>query len=208
MTASTDSHVRFDPYDVEHRRRPVPGLPRLREEAPLYYNEQSRLLSRSAGSPTSSEALVDHADVHLRPGRHHRADPGEHRDALGRPSSSKTRRSTTMHRRLMSRVFSPNAVAALEPQIREFCARSPRPAGRCRRVRLHRRPRCPDADARSSACCSASPNRTRRPSAINVDANLRTEAGQPMEVTENFVRRRACSPSTSTGGPTIPRTTS
>ena len=30
----------------------------------------------------------------------------------------------TMHRRLLSRVFTPRRVAELEPKIREFCARS------------------------------------------------------------------------------------
>ena len=46
MTASTDSHVRFDPYDVELIADPYPMFARLRDEAPLYYNARIRFLSR------------------------------------------------------------------------------------------------------------------------------------------------------------------
>ena len=40
MTASTTSEVHFDPYDVELNADPYPVYRRLREEVPLYYNEQ------------------------------------------------------------------------------------------------------------------------------------------------------------------------
>ena len=53
----------------------------------------------------------------------------------------------TIHRRLLSRVFTPRRVAALEPTDPGVLRPQPRPAGRRRRVRLHRRPRRPDADA-------------------------------------------------------------
>ena len=53
----------------------------------------------------------------------------------------------TMHRGLLSRVFTPRKMNALEPKIREFCAAQPRPARRRRPVRLRRRPRRADADA-------------------------------------------------------------
>ena len=35
-----------------------------------------------------------------------------------------------VHRSLLSRVFTPRRIAELEPKVREFCARQPRPAGR------------------------------------------------------------------------------
>lgn len=39
MTAIAASDVYYDPYDVEIDRDPYPTFRRLREEAPLYYNE-------------------------------------------------------------------------------------------------------------------------------------------------------------------------
>ena len=40
MTATQTSDVYYDPYDVEIDRDPYPTFRRLREEAPLYYNER------------------------------------------------------------------------------------------------------------------------------------------------------------------------
>ena len=39
-TGTTDTAVYYDPYDVEINADPYPVFRRLREEAPLYYNEQ------------------------------------------------------------------------------------------------------------------------------------------------------------------------
>src|SRR2546423_14969982 len=56
-----------------------------------------------AGSSSSSKA-----DIEMPPGTLIFEDPPVH----------------TIHRRLLSRVFTPKRVAALEPQIRDLCARS------------------------------------------------------------------------------------
>jgi hypothetical protein len=40
MTTSATSEVYFDPYDVELNADPYPMFRRLREEVPLYHNEQ------------------------------------------------------------------------------------------------------------------------------------------------------------------------
>ena len=40
MSVSTEGAVAFDPYDVDINVDPYPVFRRLREEAPLYYNEQ------------------------------------------------------------------------------------------------------------------------------------------------------------------------
>src|SRR3546814_13544951 len=40
MSAATASDLYFDPYDVEITADPYPVLRRLRDEAPLYYNER------------------------------------------------------------------------------------------------------------------------------------------------------------------------
>ena len=92
----------------------------------------------------------------------------------------------TIHRRLMSRVFSPNRVAALEPQIREFCVRCLDPL-----VGAEGFDFIADLGAqmpmRVIGMLLGIPEQDQEAVRDKVDANLRTEAGQPMEVSENFV---------------------
>jgi cytochrome P450 len=40
MTTSQSTDVYYDPYDVEIVANPYPVYTRLREEAPIYYNER------------------------------------------------------------------------------------------------------------------------------------------------------------------------
>ena len=122
MTTATDSAVYFDPYDIGINADPYPTYARLREEAPAYYNERYDFwaLSRHADvekalvnwqvfSNTRSDILdIIKAGVELPPGVILFEDPPVH----------------TMHRGLMSRVFTPRRMAALEDQVRAFCARS------------------------------------------------------------------------------------
>jgi cytochrome P450 len=84
-----------------------------------------------------------------------------------------------IHRGLMSRVFTPKKMLRMEPKIREFCARSLDPLVGSGRLRLHRRPRRPDADAHDRLCCSAYPSPIRRPSAT-AGRGLRLEEGAPV----------------------------
>ncbi len=51
-----------------------------------------------------------------------------------------------LHRGLLSRVFTPRRMLAIEPQVRAFCAAALDPLVEDGPVRLHRRPRRPDAD--------------------------------------------------------------
>ena len=60
MTTSTESHVRFDPYDVELIADPYPMFARLRDEAPLYYNAEYDFFALSRFADVN-KALVDHA---------------------------------------------------------------------------------------------------------------------------------------------------
>lgn len=60
MTASTDSHVHFDPYDVGLIADPYPMFARLREDAPLYYNADYDFFAVSRFTDVN-KALVDHA---------------------------------------------------------------------------------------------------------------------------------------------------
>jgi len=120
VTASTDSQVRFDPYDVGLIADPYPMFARLREEAPLYYNAEYDFYAVSRYADVS-KALVDHetfssargailelirANLEIPSGMLIFEDPPIH----------------DVHRKLLSRMFTPRRIAALEPMIRDFCA--------------------------------------------------------------------------------------
>ena len=121
MSTVSKTGVYFDPYDVDINADPYPTYARLREEAPIYHNERYDFwaLSRHADvekalvnwqtfSNTRSDILdIIKAGVELPPGVLLFEDPPIH----------------TMHRGLMSRVFTPRSMAALEDQVREFCVR-------------------------------------------------------------------------------------
>lgn len=119
MSVADGVAVYYDPYDVGINADPYPTYARLREEAPAYHNERFDfwVLTRHADV---EQALVDwqtftssrsdvldiiKADIQLPPGVILFEDPPVH----------------TMHRGLMSRVFTPRRMAALEDQVREFC---------------------------------------------------------------------------------------
>lgn len=112
----------YDPYDFEIDADPYPVWKRLRDEAPLYYNDEydffalSRfedvergLLAWETFSSGRSDILeLIKADVELPPGLILFEDPPVH----------------DIHRGLLSRVFTPKQMSALEPKVRDFCARS------------------------------------------------------------------------------------
>jgi cytochrome P450 len=120
VTASTDSDVHFDPYDVDLIADPYPMFARLRDEAPLYYNAEYDFFALSRHADVT-KALVDHttfssargailelikANLEIPPGMLIFEDPPIH----------------DVHRKLLSRMFTPRRIAALEPMIRQFCA--------------------------------------------------------------------------------------
>ena len=121
MTA-TESDLYYDPYDFEIDADPYPVWKRLREERPLYYNERYDFFALSrfddveacsrdwstyiSGKGTLLELI--RSDITMPPGMIIFEDPPDH----------------DVHRSLLSRVFTPRRVAAIEPQIQEFCARS------------------------------------------------------------------------------------
>ncbi|MFN6549954.1 cytochrome P450 [Mycolicibacterium septicum] len=116
MTVDID----YDPYNVEITRDPYPTYRRLRDEAPLYYNATHDFFAVSRYDDVE-RALIDRdtfisgrgnvlefikSGVEMPPGIVVAEDPPSH----------------TIHRTLMSRVFTPRKVAALEPAIRTYCA--------------------------------------------------------------------------------------
>jgi cytochrome P450 len=119
---TTESELYYDPYDFEIDTDPYPVWKRLRDTRPLYYNERydffalSRFddvdqCSRDWETYISSKGTlleIIKSDMELPPGSIIFEDPPAH----------------NIHRRLLSRVFTPRNINALEPKIREFCAHS------------------------------------------------------------------------------------
>ena len=184
MTIESTSDVYYDPYDAAIDADPYPVFRRLREEAPLYYNETHDFYAVSRFDDVE-RGLLDNktfisgrggiielirANIEMPSGVLIFEDPPVH----------------TIHRRLMSRVFSANRVAALEPQIREFCAHSLDPL-----VGSGGFDFIADLGAqmpmRVIGMLLGIPEQDQEAVRDRVDANLRTEAGQPMEVSEDFV---------------------
>ncbi|MGH9016777.1 MAG: cytochrome P450 [Acidimicrobiales bacterium] len=122
MTLKSDSEVYYDPYDFEIDSNPYPVWRRLRDEAPLYYNEKYDFfaLSRfedverglldweSYRSGKGSVLEIIRANIEIPSGAILFEDPPEHH----------------VHRALMSRVFTPRKMNDLEPLVREYCRRS------------------------------------------------------------------------------------
>jgi len=122
VTVSAAGDVYYDPYDVEINADPYPAFRRLREDAPLYYNEQHDFYALSRFADVD-RALVDHetfssargailelikANIDMPPGVIIFEDPPIH----------------DVHRKLLARMFTPRKIGDLEAKIREFCARS------------------------------------------------------------------------------------
>jgi len=117
----TQASVYFDPYDVDINADPYPTYARLREEAPIYYNEpydfwalsrhedvQKALTNWQVFSSSRGDLLdILRADFELPKGVVMWEDPPLH----------------TTHRGLMSRVFTPKRMAQLEDQVRAYCIR-------------------------------------------------------------------------------------
>src|SRR6516164_1302275 len=114
------SDLYYDPWDVEIDLDPYPVYRRLRDEAPLYHNERHDFwgISRYADvdaalrdpqrlSSAKGDILeVVKTDPVMPPGVFINEDPPLH----------------TIHRALVSRVFMPKKMTALEDQVRAFCA--------------------------------------------------------------------------------------
>ena len=118
--SATESDVYYDPYDFEIDADPYRVWKRLRNEHPLYYNDRYDFyaLSRfedveralvdwrtySSAKGTVLELIKSGMEM---PGSTIFEDPPHH----------------DLHRGLLSRVFTPRKMNAIEPRVREFCAR-------------------------------------------------------------------------------------
>jgi cytochrome P450 len=118
--ASIGTDVYYDMYDRDIYASPYETYRRLRNDAPLYYNEKYNFYAVSRFADLS-RVLTDRdtfilskggvfnilsAGIDIPPGLFIFEDPPLH----------------TVHRSLVARLFTPKAVAALEPQIRQLCS--------------------------------------------------------------------------------------
>lgn len=117
---TTRSTINYDPYDFGIDVDPYPTFKRLRDEAPLYYNdaydfyalsrfedvEKCSLDWRTYSSARGSVLEMIKNGVEIPPGSILFEDPPSH----------------DLHRSLLSRVFTPKRMSALEDQVRAFCA--------------------------------------------------------------------------------------
>ena len=184
MTIVNRTDVYFDPYDIDINADPYPTYERLREEAPIYHNErydfwtlarhedvQKALLNWQTFSNARSDILdIIKAGVTLPPGVILFEDPPLH----------------TMHRRMASRVFSPNRMAQLEDQVRQYCVRclDPLVGSDGFDIIAELASMLP---MRVIGMLLGIPEQDQIAVRNKTDANLRTEPGMPMEIREEEV---------------------
>ncbi len=179
MTTTDTADLYYDPYDAGIDADPYPVFKRLRDEAPLYYNEPydfyavSRFDDVERGLADAKRFIsgrggileIIKANIEMPPGTLIFEDPPVH----------------TVHRRLLSRVFTPRRVAELEPKMREFCAACLDPLVGTDRFDL-----VADLGAqmpmRVIGMLFGIPEADQDAIRHGADANLRTEAGQPMKI--------------------------
>jgi len=119
---STESGIYYDPYDFEIDSDPYPIWRRLREERPLYHNERYDFYAlsrfedverclvewRTYSSARGTILEFIKSGIEIPPGSIIFEDPLDH----------------DRHRGILSRVFTPRKMNAIEPKVREFCART------------------------------------------------------------------------------------
>jgi cytochrome P450 len=122
VTGANAVEVYYDPFDFDIDDDPYPAWKRLRDEAPLYRNEKfkfyalsryedvSRELPNSetyrSGRGTTMDVIMSGLEVP--PGVILFEDPPLH----------------DLHRRVLSRVFTPRCMEAIEPLTRQLCVRA------------------------------------------------------------------------------------
>ncbi len=120
MSSTTTSDLNYDPFSMEIGYDPHTLFRRMRDTAPLYYNEELDFFALSrfddverahleTGTFISRKGVtlaLLKADLEFPPGTVIMEDPPTH----------------TIHRRLLSRMFTARKVSGLEPMIRRLCA--------------------------------------------------------------------------------------
>jgi len=122
VTTVGGSGIYYDPFDITIDKDPHPVWKRMRDEEPLYHNDKFGFFALSrfddvekglvdwetyrSGKGSTLEIILAGFDVP--PGMILMEDPPRH----------------DVHRALMSRVFTPRKMNAIEPKVREFCNRT------------------------------------------------------------------------------------
>ena len=122
MASSPAVELYYDPFDYEIDDDPYPVWQRMRAEAPLYFNDKYNFYALSryddvasalpdwqtyrSGRGTTADILF--SGIEVPPGILLFEDPPLH----------------DLHRRLLSRVFTPRRMLAVEDLVRDFCSRA------------------------------------------------------------------------------------
>lgn len=122
MTDTNTVDLYYDPFDFDIDDDPYPIWKRMRDEAPLYYNEKYNFYALSryddvaqglhdwdtyrSGKGTTMDVIMSGVDVP--PGVILFEDPPLH----------------DIHRRVLSKVFTPRRMEAIEHLVRRFCVRA------------------------------------------------------------------------------------
>jgi cytochrome P450 len=182
MNAVSDGPVHWDPYNPKYFANPYPVFRRLREEAPVYYNEEydfyavSRYedVERGLGDRdtfiSGKGGILEFikSGIQMPKGVFINEDPPLH----------------GIHRGVLTRVFTPRKMAALEPQIREFCARALDPlveGGEFNFIDDLGK----EMPMRVIGMLLGVPEEDLKAVQEEADAKLRTEPGKPMDLTDH-----------------------
>jgi cytochrome P450 len=178
------SDVYFDPYDVGINADPYPVYERLREEAPLYYNErydfwalarhedvQKALVNWPLFSSSRGDILdVMRAGIDIPTGIVMWEDPPVH----------------TTHRGLLVRVFTPKRMALLEEQVRAYCVRCLNPLLDCAKFDVITE-LASMLPMRVIGMLLGIPEEDQVAVRNKTDRDLRTRPGQPMRIDQSEV---------------------
>jgi cytochrome P450 len=184
MNAVSDAPVHWDPYNPKYFANPYPVFHRMRDEAPCYYNAEydffavSRYedVERGLGDrdtfPSGRGGILEaiKANLPIPKGVFIFEDPPLH----------------GIHRGVLTKVFTPRKMAALEPQIRDFCAKALDPlvgGGEFNFIEDLGK----EMPMRVIGMLLGVPEEDLKAVQEEADAKLRTEPGKPMEYTDrNF----------------------
>jgi len=176
---TSEGAVYWDPYRPDFWMNPYPVFRRLREEAPLYYNEphdfyavsrfsdvESGFTNRETFSSSRGDVLeYIKADMEVPSGMFIWEDPPLH----------------TVHRSVLTRVFTPRRMNDLEQKIRAYCVRCLDPlvgAGRFDFITDFGA----EMPMRVIGMLLGIPEEDQQAIRDRLDTSLRTEAGKPLEV--------------------------
>ena len=181
MNTAANDPIHWDPYAPRYFANPYPVFNRLREEAPVYYNAEYDFYAVSRYADVE-RGLMDRdtfisgrggvlefikANTPFPPGVFIFEDPPLH----------------GVHRSLLTRVFTPKKMNALEPQIRAYCAKALDPLVEGGQFNF-----ISDLGAempmRVIGMLLGIPEEDLKTVQEEADAKLRTEAGKPMDLTD------------------------